>query len=310
MKKKRIIIVFAITLVSLLLPSAVFAGNTQDPGADWNIKVEYRYTAGQESKLKIPDSITRFDRNYHLIDKQPPVLESTLPAERVYTWHLDGVLTEKEKKQFEDIEGVVLTPVEIAVQQPADITETLSDLPSNDIEALPQSKEGWERAAVRFEVQEEDEWDLPKYYTAEVVYRGLKTVMEAGYYKVNSKYSTTEELDDVDCYVVVATYAPDQTPQAVTSVSTGGTSGGEGEPVVASSDGQDGTMIADQESPLSSTPKNNPGNAGSEAAKLPTALPFILAGIFAGLCALLLFKEHQRRKEKKHRRMRKKAVMT
>lgn len=310
MKRLNIAIVISLFLMAMLIPNAAYAQSAPDPGADWNIKIEFRYTAGEEGKLKIPDSITRFGRNYHLIDKQAPVQESLLPAERVYTWHIDGVLTEAEKKQFEETEGVILTPVSIPVQQPADITETLYDLPSNDVEALPNNKEGFVRAAVHFEVQDIDEWNLPSAYTAEVVYRGLETVMESGYYRADSKYTTTEDLGDVAVFVVVATYAPDQVPvTAQTGQSGGGTAGeGSGDDVSLGTQvtGDDGTTVTDQETPLANLSDEN-GSASSPSA----LIPIILAILFALICALLLYREHLLRKKKAARRKAKnKARMT
>ena len=320
MKKLNIAIVIGLFLLAMLIPNAAYAQSAPDPGADWNIKVEFRYTAGEEGKLKIPDSITRFGRNYHLINKQAPVQESLLPAERVYTWHIDGVLTEAEKKQFEETEGVILTPVSIPVQQPADITEILYDLPSNDVEALPNNKEGFVRAAVHFEVQDIDEWNLPSAYTAEVVYRGLETVMESGYYRADSKYTTTEDLGDVAVFVVVATYAPDQIPQTAQTGQSGeggggtageggsgtaGESGGDANPVTQVT-GDDSTIVADQETPLADYTDNTGG-----ATSLSALIPIILAIVFALICALLLYREYLLRKKKAARRKAKnKARMT
>ena len=305
---KKVIYAIAIALALLLLPTAAYAQSPPDPGQDWNIKIEYRYTEGEEDKLNIPTAISKYGRNYRLVDKQPAVLEKLLPAERTYTWHIDGILTEEEKKSFEDIEGLVLTPINLAVSEQKDINETLNDLVSNDVDALPQTKDGLSRAAVTFEVQENDEWGLPKFYTAEVLYRGIETVTKPGYYEVNSKYSTTENLDDVPLYVVVATYAPTQTPQIVGQTgSTGGAGSGadggasaeDGGAIVPPVDLADET-IAEQDVPLSAIPAGSVG--GTETSKFSTLVPMILAVLFMLVSALILYREHLRKKSHEARR--------
>ena len=305
---KKVIYAITIALTLLLLPAASYAQSPPDPGQDWNIKIEYRYTAGEEDKLNIPTAITKYGRNYRLVDKQPAVLEKLLPAERTYTWHIDGVLTEEEKKSFEDIEGIVLTPINLAVQEQKDINETLYDLASNDVDALPQAKEGFSRAAVTFEVQENDEWGLPQFYKAEVLYRGVETVTKPGYYEVNSKYSTTESLDDVPLYVVVATYAPTQTPQIVGQTGSSGGTGNGADGGVGAEDGGAiippvdlaSEAIPEQDVPLSNIPAGTVGSA--ETSKFSTYVPIILAVLFALVSLLILYREHLRRKAYEARR--------
>jgi len=220
-----------ILLISLIMPETLFAQSAQgpDPGPEWNIKIEFRYTKGQESKLNIPNSITMYGRNYHLISKTDPVLEKKLPATRTYTWLIDGVVTEADKHLVEGIDNVELTPANVGVGRVVDRHETIDKLPTNDVEAIPTAKtypDGeFARAAVRFDIEAYDAFDLPVTYTAEVVYRGIEIFIGTGY-EVKASYTTMEDLDGVPQYVIVATYAPDG---LVPLSETGGTSGQGGE---------------------------------------------------------------------------------
>ena len=301
----------------LFFPYPAYATAAPDPVPEWNIRIEYRYTEGEESKVNIPNNIVRLGRGYHLVERQAPVLETQLPALRTYTWHIEGVLSEKEIKELEEMDGVKLTAVEVPVGKLVDKTEILKDLPTNDVDALPYTKvfqvasatspgglneENLACAAVRFEVQEYDEWDLPKYYEAEIVYRGLETVMETGYYKVDQVYTSSEDLDDVAQYVIVATYAPDQLPPAFSGTNTGG-SGGESESGAAT----DGGAITP---PIDETPANISGEdtplagpvSAPEKPGLLSMLPLLIGIILACCIIALLLLEHKRREERRRAR--------
>ena len=309
-----------------LFPSPAYATSAQSPAPEWNIKIEYRYTEGEENKVNVPGNIERLGRGYHLIDRQAPVLEANLPVQRTYTWHIEGVMTDKEIKDLEDRDGVKLTAVSVPVGKLVDKTEKLRDLPTNDVDALPYTKvfqvasattpggltqENLACAAVRFKVQEYDEWNLPKYYEAEIVYRGLETVMEDGYYKVDQVYTNSEDMDEVAQYVVVATYAPDQPPAAAGQAAAGGAGGtggagaGEGENGAAADGG--GAIIppideaaistiGEEETPLTNTvsPTVNRG--------LSSMLPLLIGLALACCIAAILLYEYKKRKERKARR--------
>ena len=302
----------------LFFPYPAYATAAPDPVPEWNIRIEYRYTEGEESKVNIPNNIVRLGRGYHLVERQAPVLETQLPALRTYTWHIEGVLSEKEIKELEEMDGVKLTAVEVPVGKLVDKTEILKDLPTNDVDALPYTKvfqvasatspgglneENLACAAVRFEVQEYDEWDLPKYYEAEIVYRGLETVMEAGYYRVDQVYSSTEDLDDVNQYVIVAIYAPDQMPAAFGGTDTGGAGGGAGDG--AGTDGEGAITPPIDEMPAvidgTETPLAGP-EISAEKPGLSSILPLLIGIILACCIAVMLLLEYKKRKERKMRR--------
>lgn len=227
MRRLRIICVTLVAFIALILPETAFAQNAQDPdpGQDWNITIEFRYTKGEESSFNIPDSIARYGRSYHLINKTKPVLEKKLPATREYTWLVDGTISQDEMSLLDGMEGVELTPTGVEIGRVVDKTVKES-YPTNDVEDIALIKtidgDNFYRAAVRFEVEGYDDYDLPVSYQAEVIYRGMETYIGPGYI-VKATYTTSEDLEGVPQYVVVATYAPDG---LVPISSTAGTSGG------------------------------------------------------------------------------------
>ena len=232
MKKLRIIILMTIALIALALPDAAFAQNAQalDPGPEWNITIEFHYVKGDEGSLNIPDSIAQYGRTYHLVSKAAPVLAKKLPATREYTWLVDGTISEADKGLLDGLGEVELTPTQVAVERVADKHIKETGLPTNDVEdiAFARTIDGanYTRAAIRFEVEEYDVYNLPVSYEAEIVYRGLETYMGPGYI-VKASYTTTEELDGVPVYVVAATYAPDGLfPAAGAGQAGGGAAGG------------------------------------------------------------------------------------
>jgi hypothetical protein len=344
MKGVRILFIAAIASATILFPGVGFAQSAPDPGPEWNIRIEYRYTEGEEKKLNVADKVVRYGRNYHLIDRQPAVLESTLPAKRVYTWYIEGYIKEEEKARFEDEYGVVLKPVKLEMEHLVDKTIVFNSLKTNDVDsdAIPRTydfeikdapSEGetvsavLTRAGVHFEVEKYEGGDsenLPELYKAEVVYRGLVTYLESGYYEAKATYTTTEDLDGVKQYVVVATYAPDAAPGAINSGGGAGGSGSTGgagdaqEPGSAeggaiippidmpqSGEGGDGggTIISDNAVPQSSG-KNSP------ASGFWNLIPVFIAIALAACCGLLIYQNHKRAMERKARReARRKATL-
>jgi len=257
MRRLRILCFTLIAFMAFMLPETAFAQNLpdSDPGPEWNIKIEFRYSKGEESKLNIPELIARYGRNYRLIDKSDPVLEKKLPASRTYTWLIDGTLTESELHLIEGIEGVELKPVDVEIGRVIDKDDFMKGLPTNDVEALPLTKSFEEglltRAAVRFDIEALDDFDLPLSYEAEIIYRGIERYIGPGY-EVTATYTTTEKLDDVPVYVIVATYAP------VGLAAIAGAAGG-----VAGTGGQESAPVTAIEPPIDSEPEG--GAADSEA---------------------------------------------
>jgi len=275
MKKLRIVCVLTIALVALMLPGAVYAQQApaQDPGPEWSIKIEYRYSKGEEGKLNIPNSITRYGRTYHLVSKADPVLESKLPSSRTYTWLVDGTISETEMHLLNGMDGVELRPTEVEIGRVTDKTHIMEGLPTNDVEALPLTKEFTEgvleRAAVRFDVEGLDDFDLPLSYKAEIIFRGLEIYLGPGY-EVSATYTTTEDLDGVPVYVVVATYAPDGlAPVSGTASRGGGGAGGAG----AGGDGPANIPTPAVIPPIDNEPDAPPAGLGESTAIQDDLIP-------------------------------------
>jgi len=301
MKKLRMICLLITALMALALPGAVFAQNApgSDPGPQWNIKIEFRYTKGQESRLNIPDSIARYGRTYHLISKTDPVLEKKLPAVREYTWLIDGTVSESEKHLLDGVENVELIPTDVEIGRVVDKHVKEGGYPTNDVEDIAYSRVidgvSYNRAAVRFEEEAYDDFDLPVSYEAEIVYRGLEIYMGPGY-TVKATYTTSEDLDGVPQYVIVATYAPDGL-EAV-----GGTTGGSGTGAAPSPSGEDPAVTAAAAEPENIGEDLVPlAAADEEAAKglSPIALALIIIAAVLGGFAAWMFFTRKRNIEKK-----------
>jgi len=289
MKRLKITIVMILTIIALLLPGAVFAQNAQDPdpGAEWNIKIEFRYTKGEESKVNIPNTISMYGRVYELVSKSDPILEKTLPATRTYTWLIDGTIPESGRSALDGVDGLEFTPTNVEIGRVVDRHETMEGLPTNDVEAIsktkPYSDGVFTRAAVRFDVEELDGFDLPLSYAAEVVYRGLEVYTGPGY-EVRATYTAKQDLDGVPLYVILATYAPvDLSPVAATSgTGTGTGSETDQEAAPVDSDADEFEPLIDQggEENIGESPVPQTAGEGSQP---PPINPFLLALIIVAV---------------------------
>ena len=303
MRRLRILCVILIALVALIVPDVVFAQSATDPGPQYNIQIEYRYTKGEESKLNIPDSISRYGRTYHLVSKAAPVLEKKLPATRVYTWYVDGTITQDEMGLVDGMKDVNLTPTTVTAERVVDETAYVTGLATNDVEALPLTKTYPEgvltRAAVRFDVETQDDFGLPTTYKAEIIYRGVETYTGPGY-KVTATYTTSESLAGVPVYVVVATFAPD----GIVGTTTGGTTtGGTTTTPTGTSTGDtttsspvvippidnvpDQTVTPDQSTIPDTTTPTNPGTTPDQPKAGPN--PWMIAAIIFAVCLAVFF---------------------
>ena len=313
MKKLRVFFIALIVLLAMIPTEALFAQSAQntDSGSEWNIKIEFRYTKGEESKLNIPGTIAKYGRTYHLVSRTDPILEKTLPASREYVWQIDGTITESERQLLEGTEGVKLTPTTIKIGRVIDKHETMEGLQTNDVEAIPlkrtYSEGDFYRAAVRFDATSYDEFGLPVSFTAEVVYRGYEIFNGPGY-NVSVTYTKEEELDGVPQYVVVATYAPDDLVP-VSAAGSGGTDGrdqaGSGgaafEPAVIVN--SNAAAIPNESLPQASGDKNKPGAINSVALIL-----LIIALLFGGFVVWALITRQKNKKEKARQREKRRSA--
>jgi preprotein translocase subunit SecG len=228
MKKLLIVLTLILTLIFPVMAFAEPGDEATDPAdaaaeESVNITMEYRYSDGEEPV--IPDTITQAGITYHLISKAEPVLESTLPRMRTYTYKIDGAISKKDLAEIEKIPGLALTPAYVELEREVDKKDVIKNLPNNDVDYLPTSKEfevssasgknavqkeELERAGVTYKVEARDEWGFPSKYTATVVYRGTETYSDIGYYTAKLSYETQEQIGSTDQWVIVATYAPEE----------------------------------------------------------------------------------------------------
>ncbi|GHU62181.1 hypothetical protein AGMMS49983_03170 [Clostridia bacterium] len=237
--KGMIVLVLAAPFVVFAIPLGVHAAVAPETTSGSDIKIEYRYTEGEEGSVSVPDTIERYGRTYRLTERQPAVQEATLAATRTYTWSIDSFISEEEAARLKtEIPGLTLTPVTREGTESADKTVMLAGLPTNDVDAIDYTIQDntatFRRAAVRFDLEKDengapryDEYGLPASYTAEVVYRGLIGVPVPGYYTAAQTYET-ESLGGVAQYVIVATYSPAAPAIATTTTNDADRSGGTG----------------------------------------------------------------------------------
>ena len=310
------------------MPAGVYATTAPVtvPAGGYDITVEYRYTEGEEGNVNIPATIERYGRMFKLIDKRPAVLENTLPATRTYSWSVDGFMTEAQAEQLKiDFPGIALTPAVREGEESVDITRTVENLPANDVELIPYSidynNSEMRRAAVQFEIAKDsngnpayDAFGLPESYTAEVIYRGLGSVIVPGYYSASQTYESQESLGDVSQYVIITTYSPvaQQTVSSGTSASSGGgidasTPAELADPVpigslVPDSDTDDSSSSATIED--DPTPQTNPKRESNAQMILLTILKVILIIIaaFVGFIGALILRKKVRRARRLRRR--------
>jgi len=213
------VLVFAVSM--LLVEGQLFAA--EDDEVTNNLTIEYHYLEGEEDQVDIPETIIQFGREYRLLEVTDPVLEDTLPDTRTYSYRIDGTLSPADLELIEGIDGIVLTPVDVVVERDVDKSEVVEGLPNNDVDYLPISKEfeiasantpnmvtldELDRAAVTYTITGYDEYGLPSSYSAQIVYRGIETFMEVGYYMADTIYTRDVTLGETPLYVILATYEP------------------------------------------------------------------------------------------------------
>jgi hypothetical protein len=240
------------TLIIILLLGAVVAPGTTafatsaqptdvEEEVSENITIEHRFFEGQEAGLVIPGTIVQFGRVYRLINTSEPVLESTLPRTRTYTFRIDGNLSKEDLALIEGLEDMMtLTPVEKVFQREVDKKLVIGGLPTNEVEFLTKTEEfivaaagqpnlqttkALERAGVSFEIEAFEDTglarSLPSSYKATIVFRGIETYTEVIYYLAELTYERTETIGEINQYVVTATYAPTGETGVIDSVVPG-----------------------------------------------------------------------------------------
>jgi hypothetical protein len=232
--RKKSMLLLCVIIMLFASPAAVSAAPTDtdadadaDADNEVNVTVEYRYAQGETPV--IPPTITRAGREYTLLSQSEPVEESSLPRTRTYTYRVYGNITEEDLASIKgSADDVKVTPVDVVNEQEVDKTEVI-EIDNNDVDELPLTKKfkvqsgtsssGYatvelKRAGVSYEPLPLPPNGLPAGYKATIVYRGVESYSEFGYYTVDSTFTTTESVPGAPNYVIAAVYEPvaDETP--------------------------------------------------------------------------------------------------
>ena len=231
MKKRLMILLVSIMALALAMPMAAYAAPPPDVPSGSTLTIEYRFVKGETPN--IPATITQFGMTYRLISQSAPVLESTLPQTRTYTYNISGRVKEE---QLDDVlllgDEVEVTAVDIPFEREVDVIDIQRNLRTNDVDDIPLTKtfrvtsaetpNGFinavlERTGVTFDLADPplDEDGLPAGYVATVVYRGLESYLDLGYYLVTAVIESLENDDDVEIYVIIAEYQTDEMPPPI-----------------------------------------------------------------------------------------------
>ena len=238
--KKLYAIALTLILIFCLSPMSVFATETGDSeGSYGTMQVEYRYKEGESPNIQ--QQITQFGRVYHLVSTSGPVLESTLPTTRTYSYRIEGALTQAQIDSIKGLGNIKLTPMNVVYERKVDVEIVFPnpDRPdsvlTNDVDDIPRTwpcrvtsgtdQSGYEvknldRIGVEYALATPplDADGLPSGYVATVVYRGVETYAKVGYYYADATFMTTEEEDGVAVYVVVAEYQSEEIPPQVSEI--------------------------------------------------------------------------------------------
>ena len=232
--KLVLLVIIALMAITLLPLNTMIAYAAPED----NVTVEYRYTEGDT--VVIPPTITRLGREYRLLSRAEPVLESSLPQVRTYNYRINGALTAAELAIVQSASpDLSITPVDIVKEREVDKTKILSGRPNNDVDSIPledtfevtsaTAASGKEmiklhRAGIEFEVESwEIPGELPGTYKATVVYRGIETYSELGYYLAETTYQSQVTEGETKTFIIVAIYEPTDLDQEAAPVIAGPT---------------------------------------------------------------------------------------
>lgn len=211
--------ILAVGLVGVALPLDVAEAALGDKE---NLVVEYRYSDGDPTP-DIPPTVTQFGIKYRLVDTSDAVLESTLPSIRTYTFNIQGALTADQMNDISLVPNVAFTPVTIPFEREVDKTDTITGLATNDVDEIPvtrdflctsatdpsgQAMTTLDLVGVEYSDPVKDSFGLPVGYDAHVVYRGVETYNDIGYYTAEATYRTDVEEGSTNTYIIVAEYEP------------------------------------------------------------------------------------------------------
>ena len=315
-KIKRLSVMLTVILVLVcFMPVTAFAA----PG---DMTIEYRYAEGES--VDVPATITRLNREYRLVNQAAPVLETTLPVTRTYTYRIDGALSEADLAQIAAIPGLSLEANQEELQREVEKVVTVENLSSNDVDELankaPETmpcENGTgtlQRSGVVFTVAGTDSRGLPSGYNATIVYRGLETYMGDVYYVAEDTYQSTVQESTMNQYVIIATYEPvNATEETTTTAAAESTQAAESEQGVTTPAGPEESSpveVTDEDVPLAPGAESEEAIADEDVplaapagSSFNNALPWIIIGFAVVLIGglFILFLVRKRKKEDANR---------
>ena len=238
-KMRVLVVVMAVLMVVMIGPGGqqgflqagkVYGTAVSNGGRTYGtLQIEYRFAEGETPN--IPQTIEQYGFTYHLVSQSDPVLESSLPQTRTYTYEIHGLLTQEQIDEA-GLQGITLTPVDVLFERKVDVelshlnTPRFRNMPTNDVDDIPLTypcrvtsgtdpsgfeTRNLERAGVTFEIAGYEAGTNgspapPAGYNATVVYRGLETYLAFGYYQADAVFTTKENEGDINYYVIVAYY--------------------------------------------------------------------------------------------------------
>jgi hypothetical protein len=316
---KKIIAIALSFIVALLAapPMATYAVSSPSVNAAFGtMQVEYRFAEGETPN--IPQQIERFGFTFHLVSQTEPVLESSLPVIRTYSYMVSGILSKEQLDEIGTGGATGFTPVNVVMEREVDRVEYL-EMNTNDVEDIPLTikyevtsgtdPSGFEmaelaRTGVTFEILAIND-GLPTRFLATVIYRGIETYSEVGYFIAESTF-TTDMDEEADLFVVIATYETDEMPPPIVSnVGTlsayGGISGQDEVEGLSPIEEEQIALQEGEQNPLANIANGNVplGNLAVAGVWSFLSLVFSIIGvIFAGVCVFgLIAKRKTEKKE-------------
>lgn len=241
--KKTLAIALALLITMMAIPAAAVYATAPPSGyaTYGTMQIEYRFAEGQTPN--IPQQIERFGFTYYLVSQTEPVLERTLPTTRSYSYRVNGVLSQEELDKIQGLGNVTMEAVNVVLEREVDVIYEEGGLPTNDVEAIPLFKDfevtsgyaasGYEiktleRTGVTFELGGISD-GLPTSFDVTVVYRGVESYLAHGYYIAESIFNTSEDVDELDIYIIIADYETDQMPPPIEEIMLAADGGGGGD---------------------------------------------------------------------------------
>ena len=227
---KRTLLIALVMVAVLALPLVTFATTETSGGrTSGTLQIEYRFAEGETPD--IPATIDQYGFTYRLVGQSAPVLESSLPVVRTYTYRVNGLLTQQQIDEA-GLQNIKLTPVYVVHERKVDVelsyanTPRFRNMPTNDVDDIPlvfpcrvtsgTDPSGFEtknlnRAGVTFEIVGYEGGlagspTPPAGYNATVVYRGTESYQEVGYFEAEATFRTSETEGEINYYVIVASY--------------------------------------------------------------------------------------------------------